>query len=300
MFITMIHMRILDIVKMCSIVLLTAVVLQTGCLGDNKQVIHGVLHGQVIWSGTIYIDGDVTLSNDSSLTILPGTRILFMSSKQVSDRWSEHPNFPGSELIVAGRLHAIGTPDNPIYFEAADQSANAGVWGAVNIEASQEAVFEYCVFRQANSAIHSRDSQVYIEESLFENNLIGIRFHDSEILIEHNLLRNNGTAIRFHYGSPVICENQFANNEINIFVTSYPRDYHIENNTFGDAGNYQIVLGESVPNDFKVSRNFWPLEDAQELSETFFDGRRSSYLGRVIFEPPRTMPSEQAGITWNP
>ena len=95
--------------------------------------------------------------------------------------------------------------------------------------------------------MHSRDSQVYIEQSLFENNLVGIRFHDSSILIEHNLLRHNQAAIRFHFGDPVICENEFLGNAVNLFITSHPRDYRIENNSFGAASDYQVVLRRRGP-----------------------------------------------------
>ena len=75
----------------------------------------------------------------------------------------------------------MGTAENPIFFEAVDSSATAGFWGAINLVGSPEAIFEYCVFRQADSAVHSWDSQVYIEQSLFEDNLVGIRFNASEI-----------------------------------------------------------------------------------------------------------------------
>lgn len=263
-------------------------------------MVRGVVHGNVTWSGNVWLAGDVLLDPDAQLTILPGTRMRFLAPAADAPGLTEHPNFPGSELIVRGRLMAVGTPEQPIVFEAAEASAQAAAWGAINLEDSKEAVFEYCVFRQADSAIHSRDSNVYIEQSLFENNLVGIRFHDSQILIERNLLRNNHTAIRFHFGSPVICENQFIDNQVNLFVTAEPREYHIENNSFGEAADYQVVLGESVPEDLRVPRNYWHHTDPAALIGSFYDGRRSDYLGRVLFDPPRSAPSSQAGLSWSP
>lgn len=271
-----------------------------GCLANKPPVVRGVVQGNVTWSGHVLLAGDVLLDQDARLTILPGTKVRFLAPEADAPGLTEHPNFPGSELIVRGRLMAVGTPEQPIVFEAAEASAPAGAWGAINLEDSREAVFEYCVFRQADSAIHSRDSDVYIEQSLFENNLVGIRFHDSQILIERNLLRNNQTAIRFHFGSPVICENQFINNRVNLFVTAEPRDYHIENNSFGEATDYQVVLGESVPEDLRIPRNHWPLNDPAALIRSFYDGRRSDYLGKVLFDPPRSTPSAQAGLSWSP
>jgi hypothetical protein len=272
----------------------------TGCLAGNDPVVRGVLHGDLIWQGEVFIDGDVTLEEDVKLTILPGTQVRFMAAKGGASGLIEHPHFPGNELIIKGQIHAVGTPSEPILFEAVDSSAKAGFWGAINLFESQEAIFEYCIFRQADSAVHSWASQVYIEESIFENNLVGVRFNDSEILIEHNLLRNNQTGIRFHFGSPVICENEFVGNNVNLFVTSHPRDYHIENNSFLAPAEYQVIFGEEVPEDVKLLRNFWVHTNPSAEGDSFYDGRRSPYLGRVLVDPQRTVPSSQVGLSWNP
>ena len=271
-----------------------------GCFAERKPVVKGVLHGDLTWQGDILIAGDVTLEEDVMLTILPGTRVRFLPADPGPDDLVDHPHFPGNELIIKGQVYAVGTPSEPILFEAVDPDATSGFWGAINLFSSKEAVFEYCIFRQADSAIHSWDSQVYIEQSLFEDNLVGIRFNESEILIERNLLRNNHTGIRFHLGSPVICENKFINNNVNLFVTSHPRDYHIENNSFGVPAEYHVVLGENVPEDVKLQRNFWLYQDDAPTEHFFYDGRRSPYLGRVLIEPPRTAPSSQVGLSWNP
>ena len=275
-------------------------------LADSQPVVRGVLHGELVWQGDIFIAGDVILADDVKLTILPGTRVRFMPPDTGPGGLVEHPHFPGSELIIQGQVYAVGTPSKPIIFEAADPSAPAGFWGAVNIEGSQEAIFEYCIFRQADSAVHSRDSQVYIEQSIFEDNLVGIRFHSSEILIEHNLLSNNHTGIRFHFGSPVICENEFRDNNVNLFITSHPRDYHIENNSFGLPAEYHVAFGEEVPEDVLLPRNFWIYSETVSRDNFFYDGRRSPYLGKVLIEPSRatpstqTGPSTQAGSPWTP
>ncbi len=274
--------------------------LLVGCLTDKKKIVSGVLHGDLVWQGDVFVAGDVVLEEDVKLTILPGTRVLFMAPETGNRGWVDHPHFPGSELIIKGQIHAVGTPLEPILFAAADPSAPAGFWGAINLVGSQEAVFEYCMFRQADSAVHSWDSAVYIEQSVFEDNLVGIRFNDSEILIEHNLLRNNHTGIRFHLGAPVICQNEFLNNSVNLFVTSHPRDYHIENNSFGEPEEYHVVFGEEVPKDVNLFRNFWWQTDVQPMATLIYDGRRSSYLGRAMIEPFLNKPTPQVGLSWNP
>jgi len=282
-------------------VLLTGLILLLsleGCLRAPRPIV-GVLQGDHVWTGRVHLAGDVILAAGSRLTILPGTEVVFLPPGDAPGGLVEHPHFPGSELIVKGELFAAGKPDQPILFRAADPAAPAGSWGAINLEGSRESLFRYCVFTQADSAIHSRDSRVTIEESRFEGNRVGIRFHSSEILIEHNSLVANDVGIRFHFGAPVICENRFTDNRANLFVTAHPQDYRIENNHFDPAGDYQVILGEEVPEDVDLRRNYWPVQDLRQLETRMFDGRRESHLGRVLLDPMLTAPPRQAGPTWN-
>jgi hypothetical protein len=261
-------------------------------------VVSGVLAGELVWAGEVYLAGDVILAPEASLTIRPGTTVYFLPPNGAPGGLIEHPHFPGSELIVQGQLSAVGTAAAPIRFVAADQQAPAGSWGALNFEAGAEGTFAYCLFRQADSAIHSRDSRVAIEESLFEDNLVGIRFHSSAMRIERNLLRNNDVAIRFHFGAPEVRYNRFAANRINLFITAHPRDYRFANNQFGTPLEYQVVLGEEVPEEVDLTGNAWDGVAPAALSQRLFDGRSVPYLGTVQVEPVLTTPPDGAGAAW--
>ncbi|MDT8440545.1 MAG: hypothetical protein RQ723_02655 [Desulfuromonadales bacterium] len=270
-----------------------------GCLSSHsQQFIGGELQGELHWSGEVRLAGDVVVAESARLTIAPGTRIRFLPA--IADGLVDHPNFPGSELIVRGEIVAIGRPDAPIVFESIDPHAGPGSWGAVNLEGSPNALFAYCLFRQADSAVHSRDSTVVVRQSLLEHNLVGLRFNNSDIRIEQNLLRNNHAAIRFHFGAPKIEQNLFTDNHVNLFFTSFPRDYLIRANRFGPASKYQVVLGEEVPDDVQLADNFWDADVQRQPEELFYDGRRSSYLGRVRTEPVLTAPPVNSGLTWTP
>ncbi len=262
--------------------------------------IQGTLSGNLRWQGKVYLAGDVVLERGARLVIAPGTEVIFLPSEKGQDHWQDHPNFPGSELIVRGLLLAEGTSQAPITFRYADPDAPAGSWGGINIESSPEARFRYCRFSQADSALHSRDSLVFVEESVFENNLVGIRFHSTKILVEKNLLRHNRTAIRFHFGAPVICKNDILDNERGVFITSHPRDYLIEGNNILGSREYSVIFGEEVPEDVTMARNYWGTADPAAIEATFYDGRRESYLGRIRFQPLAERPVAGAGVSWNP
>ena len=249
------------------------------------------------WSGRVEIHGDTVLLEGSTLTILPGAEVVFYPAGE-HDRFTDHPNFPGSELIIYGKIIAEGTAEQPIVFRYVDESAPAGSWGAINIVESFDSSFEYVRFTQADSAIHSQDSRVYIEQSLFENNLVAIRFHTSQILIENNLIRNNGSGIRFHFGQPVICKNDIIGNERGFFITSHPRNYLIENNTIVN-NERSVVVGEEVPDDVIMPRNFWGSGNEVVIRAGFYDGQIDSYLGKILVDPIRTEPDPDSGINWN-
>lgn len=258
--------------------------------------LEGELHGRLHWQREVHILGDVVLAEDTSLTIEPGTRVLFLPLDSTADDLQDHPNFLGSELIVRGRMIAKGTAERPISFQFFDLKGVAGSWGGVNIEGSPQAVFDYCSFTQADSAIHARQSRVIIENSLFTDNLVGIRFNDSEILIENNLLHHNGAAIRFHFGAPVIRNNEIRENRKGLFITSEPRNYTIENNSFIDNRPYQVSLGEGVREAVELGNNFWGTETSESLPGTFFDGRLDDWLGTIDFLPMRTEAAPDTGI----
>lgn len=279
--------------------LLLLLPLLVGCPGRPEPVLRGSLGGELSWRGTVYLAGDVTLLPGSHLRIAPGTRVLFLSPGPGDENLQDHPNFPGSELIVQGTIAALGTPTAPITFAAADADAPAGSWGAVNLASSPDARFRCCIFRQADSAIHSRQSRVNIEDSVFAKNLVGIRFFDSPIRIQHNLLRENGTAIRFHLGAPVIVGNRLRDNVRGLFITADPRDYRIEGNDIVGSREYSVVLGENVPTEVRLPGNYWGTTDLEAIRDRIFDRQRDAYLGLVRIMPVAEAPIAGAGPRWS-
>lgn len=255
-----------------------------GCSSGRGVVVSGELAGEQHWQGRIFIQGDVVLPADASLFIAPGSEILFLPPGE-RDFYRDHPHFPGSELIVRGTLSAVGTKDAPIRFAAADPNAPPGSWGGVNLQQSLLATFRFCRFTQADSAIHSQESEVTIEDSIFSDNLVGIRFHTSRIHITNNGLYRNGAAIRFHFGAPTICGNDIHDNDKGFFITADPRDYRIEGNRIVANREANVVLGEEVPEAVTMLGNDWGTAEPRAIEASFFDGRRVDYLGRIVYLP---------------
>lgn len=281
-----------------SAFLFPALFLLFAACAPPPPVVTGTLEGTVHWQGEVRLAGDVVLAEGAELVVAPGTEVVFLPS--TAEERSEHPYFPGSELIVRGRLRAVGKPEAPIVFRYVDAGAPPGSWGGINLEGSPEAVFRFCRFTQADSALHCRQSKVTVSQSVFERNLVGVRFHDTDLLLEHNLLRQNGAAVRFHFGAPVIRHNDIRDNEKGLFITSFPRNYRIEENNFTGNSPYNVVLGEQVPQDVDLSGNWWGSEREEEIEAGFFDGRIDGYLGRICYRPFASAPFASGGISWKP
>lgn len=288
-------MRNYSLLFLLSALLLTCFL--SACTPINQS--STVIPDKTVWSGVVVINRDMVFPEESELVILPGTEVVFLQAVPENDTFRGHPNFTGYELIIHGQISAVGTAENPIIFRSNRTDASAGSWGGINLVESSDARFEYCLFKQADSAVHSQMSEVAVERSVFENNLVGVRFHDSQIIIENNLFQHNRTAIRFHFGSPVICLNVIQNNERGLFITSYPRDYHIENNSFLHNRRGNVILGEEVPDDVLLPRNFWGMTDPEQIKSSFYDGQRDDYIGMIRFEPFRVVPFPGVGATWS-
>ena len=102
----------------------------------------GTLTGNTTWSGSVYINGDITVDNEV-LTISPGTKVIFLAE--------------GSDLIIegTGRLNAQGAPSSMITFTADDN--NNGIlgepgerWGHISFQNmttgfTTRSTIDYCI-----------------------------------------------------------------------------------------------------------------------------------------------------------
>jgi len=88
----------------------------------------GVMLVDEIWSGTINITGDVTVPSDITLTIEPGTEVIFSAQ---SDDTSGGQDISRSELIINGSLIAEGTSLSPILFTSNASIEGKGDWSGI-------------------------------------------------------------------------------------------------------------------------------------------------------------------------
>ncbi len=288
------------------------------CSGSEKQIVleKTMLDQDTIWQGNILIKGDVEVPEGITLTIMPGTVIKFAkvepfgATKLSKDKLN---HFPGSEIIVKGKILAQGTPEEKIIFTSAEKKPTPGDWGSVNMLISVGNIIEYCDFSYAHTAVHCHSAHAVVTNSNFHHNGVAIGQKNvkntsikSVVPIFYNTFTENGGAILFGGGStPSISRNDITNNSFfGIYakkggkaVVRYNniskngkgiifysvkdilfRDNNIESNT-----DYNISMLDGQETDIVVQNNWWGTTDKKKIKKTIRDKESDDTLGHVDF-----------------
>ncbi|UCG38773.1 MAG: hypothetical protein JSV00_00620, partial [bacterium] len=146
------------------------------------------------WSGTVVVEGQLAVMPEVTLTIEPGTRVLFRFRDTNGDGLGE------SWIICQGRLRVLGEEDAWVLFDAEEDGAGPGSWDSLSIIASEapDNLIRYAVFRRGTKALHTHFSRLEAHHLDFEENLRGVQFQESEsTTLDRVHLRGNLSAMRF-------------------------------------------------------------------------------------------------------
>ena len=111
-----------------------ALVFTMRALGADSTSVEGVIKTDTEWHGEVVVQGDVLVPEGVTLTVAPGTKVIFIPS----DSTKIEPMFLSmqTELLVRGTLLARGVKDNRISFgpapeDIADKKPARGDWGGI-------------------------------------------------------------------------------------------------------------------------------------------------------------------------
>jgi Periplasmic copper-binding protein (NosD) len=272
------------------------------------------------WEGRIRITGDVYVKQGATLTIKPGTVIRF---NRIEPKLEEEggrnmasinsPYFPGAEIIVRGRIIAVGDKDKPIRFTTADPTPKTGAWGAINLLGSSGNVFEYCRISYAASGIQNHASEAKVIKCIFHDNGTALSFKKADfdspcvMDIEDNTIISNQTGISAKDAKAIISHNDISSNHF-YGILLYDGDdatiaYNdiMENgkgiyldkanplkinwNNFDDNKQYNIELAVDSHSGVDASNNWWDTTDPLKIEKKLFDKRADANLGLITYEP---------------
>jgi len=125
---------------------------------------YGVINSDTTWSDTVYVTGDVVVTENASLTLLPGTVVKLGIDNSCWSEWDTTGGsppcggyeevYPGFvDIIVYGSIHSEGTETDSVRFEPVPFSwppQDSVVWGGIYInwgayENSRTSDFSYTV-----------------------------------------------------------------------------------------------------------------------------------------------------------
>ena len=233
----------------------------------HNQNISGAIIEDQIWSGNIYVTGDIDVNPDVTLTILPGT-IIEVGLTDDQNKGNEEPMtdiyFPKDppfyekekiRIYVGGTLNAVGTPDKRIIFTSESQNPTTYDWFGIGIAHGR---LEYATveYGQGNVQIQ-QSSDVIISNNIIRNSLtccicIGHSNQLSPQILNNDVYNCGHEGIDYAGGSAIIKGNYFhlENPEIQpdpprggvgivVYKNTYPT---IEDNIFEKLTNAFLFL----------------------------------------------------------
>lgn len=152
----------------------------------------GKIKKDEVWSGTIHVTGDVVVEEGVTLTIEPGTRVLFANDRNDTPattdtdrmfddtfmhfdplRTFEYAKYHNG-LTILGSLRAIGELDYPIVFASASLAPKYGDWKAINFGPKSKVWMDHCIVEWCRSGVTSTKADtVEVANSVFRHLLYG-------------------------------------------------------------------------------------------------------------------------------
>lgn len=122
---------------------------------------YGVISTDTTWSDTVNVAGDVFVDSGATLTMLPGTTVLFADTTVWDTSYGIGKE---CDLIVRGELNIIGDELNKVYL------TSSGRWGTL---------------KMMNGRVE--DSIIYVQ---IENNTVGLWMDSTTVFVKHTIFNN--------------------------------------------------------------------------------------------------------------
>lgn len=246
-----------------------------------------VITGEATWSGEVRITGVTVVKKGAKLTILPGTRVVFMPLDRDGDAIGD------SELLIEGSLIAKGTAQAPILFTSGAAEPQPADWKFLYLDFCQRGEIEHIISEYAYSGIQVHFCKAAVKNSTFRHNLDGVRFSTVNIEVAGNRIHDNRHGLRYEErrSQAHIHHNDIRDNDIGIFVVTRSDDNSlITRNNITRSRLYQVKLGLEQHSDVTFPANWWGTADPSVIEESLFDHSFDPALGRVHAPQPLSGP----------
>ncbi|GAB4559314.1 MAG: hypothetical protein Tsb0017_15390 [Geothermobacteraceae bacterium] len=224
------------------------------------------------WQGRVVIEGKVRLVNGASLTLKPGTEVLFRRIDRDRDGLGD-----GAIEIERGRLIAHGTPLAPVVFRSAEAEPRPGDWLELKVDFSRDIELTWCRIEDSAHGLHAHFSRGRISHVVLSGNIDGTRFGQGRYSIDHSLVTGNvGKGVNFRNSEVTLEFSLLVGNHTGLFIFETDRDQRIENNLFA-ANGFDVRLGDFFAGDLALGSNRFAGE--RPLEQRLYDRGEDASLG---------------------
>ena len=148
-----------------------------------------VLTEDVTWRGTIHVKGFVVVAPQATLRIDPGAVVRFTATAAQ----------PLPNLVVQGRLHAVGTSDQPVVLISDLSRPVRGSWGGVIlISTEKNNLLEHCRIEYAETGIDVRFSTVTLKSVTIVQAQTALLSHDGVVQMTGSTISDSETGIEIY------------------------------------------------------------------------------------------------------
>ena len=256
----------------------------SGDWGDAEQVRSTALYaatvikGSTLLADTVWteenspylVTGDVTVSANTTLTIMPGVKVLFLAN---TDDTVGGQSPYDSELIIKGSLNVAGTEAKGVTLTSSNREPATGDWGGVRVENGTAnltyTTLEFSAYgidlynvnygktftlsnsELANNGTGIKASNSYNGVFTITNNIIrdnssyAISSNDSNAhwSLDNNTISGNGQLMRFDWEYSIsLTNNEITNNQGHVRVYLVRDDFIFTGNVVTENVGYGLYL----------------------------------------------------------
>ncbi len=227
----------------------------------------GTFTSNEIWFGMLNVLGSVVFDGNHTLTILPGSNIIFNG-------------YCGMAIKAGSKIIAQGASLDSIYFTTSISNPGRQSWGNIYVYSGNNDL-EYCTFEYGNWALKiygypSHTGGNIVKNCTFKHNDQALRIENSDVQVENSTLENNRHAfVLINAGNSsgiYLYGNTIQNNDRDgIYASHSTVDlFHntIRQNGLGNSSTYNGIYAYNYC-DIALGGREWEDEEDYDLTGGF-------------------------------
>lgn len=242
---------------------------------NSNTYIFGEITEDTIWTkekSPYIVTGDITVMENSTLTIEPGVEIKF-------DGYSK-------KMIIEGTLNAIGEKDDYIIFTSNQDNPNCWSWYGIKLNGSANSEIKYAIIEYASTGIYfdyNSESSINLENSILRNLGKGVTNIKNSNISYTDFLDIYSTVFQNIRGNVNITNNNILGKYRTVFYSIHNAN-NIEYNNISISENIEWFIDYAYNTDTNFENNYWGTDDENYI-QSHID---SNY--EINFEPYLSKP----------